>query len=765
MSINSTARRASRFCGGLLLAAASTAWCGTDPSYLLTATARDFDGYFPTDLANGYISTLSAPRGTEPTPTYLVGFMDYDQDDASRPALVPAWTGIDYSTGPTPSGQAWLNKTPLGASHFQDYHQTLNLREATLTTGYVYVDGERRTRIEVTSFVAQDDAHLAATRLSLTPEFDGTVELSFSLLLWAGHEPRLALGKMTGPEMDELLEARGLSLLPAATPIPDRAAIWYGGHTQVTAAQADASSLSLWLDGRAEQGAAMAEAAAILLPAGLAPESVTTVKTPYRVGVNLRVAVHKGQTYQFAKFAALSREGWGGDAREDLRLARAAREAGFEALLARHCGAWDRLWDTDILIEGDVRAQTALHSELYYLLSSSTAGTAWPLGACGMTTGYLGHAFWDSDTWIFPALLMLHPERAKSLIRFRDRTLGAAQDRARRRGYAGAMFPWESDPENGTEQTPHFAHVLGEREIHVNADIAIAQWQYYLATQDRKWLKAEGWPVIREVAKFWASRATYVPARRRWEILHVTSVNEPYNDIPNDTFTNVSAARALSVAVEAAAVVGERADPTWADIARRLYVPTGGAVEHHLEFDPSVPVPDGARFSSVMLTYPSLDLPMSPALRRSDYEQSMPPVMHPEAFGNSMGFAPSSIAAATVGDATAAATWFEGNFTSGTLKPPFNVRTESAANNTGYFLTAAGGYVQNLVYGFTGLRVRREGLVEAYPPLLPAAWTRLTLRNLAFRGERIDVVVARDAGGRVRLSRHPHAAPAAAAAP
>jgi len=39
------------------------------------------------------------------------------------------------------------------------------------------------------------------------------------------------------------------------------------------------------------------------------------------------------------------------------------------------------------------------------------------------------------------------------------------------------MCPWKADPEYGTGQTPHFAYVLGEREIHVNADIAIAQWQ------------------------------------------------------------------------------------------------------------------------------------------------------------------------------------------------------------------------------------------------------------------------------------------------
>jgi trehalose/maltose hydrolase-like predicted phosphorylase len=81
------------------------------------------------------------------------------------------------------------------------------------------------------------------------------------------------------------------------------------------------------------------------------------------------------------------------------------------------------------------------------------------------------------------------------------------------------------------------------------------------------------------------------------------------------------------------------------------------------------------------------------------------------------------------------------------------VRTETATNNTGYFLTGSGAYVQNLLYGFTGLRIREAGLEAAYAPLLPAAWKSLTLRDVTFRGQHYDVVVARDASGRVALTR------------
>jgi len=121
-----------------------------------------------------------------------------------------------------------------------------------------------------------------------------------------------------------------------------------------------------------------------------------------------------------------------------------------------------------------------------------------------------------------------------------------------------------------------------------------------------------------------------------------------------------------------------------------------------------------------------------------------------------MGIAPRSIAAARLGSESDAAAWFATNFTGGTLKPPFNVRTETAGNNTGYFLTGSGGYLQSLLYGFSGLRIRDAGLVQAYAPLLPAGWKSLTLHNLWFRGRRMDIRIERDAAGAVQLTRTPH---------
>src|SRR5882724_8125577 len=117
-----------------LLAAAVCLTCAaqadTDPSFLLTATSRDLGTYFPTYLANGYLSTMTAPRGTESNLAYLVAFMDYAKDDIARPAAIPGWSGIDYSTGKSAAGEFWLNDGRLDAKSLEGYRQTLNLHDA-----------------------------------------------------------------------------------------------------------------------------------------------------------------------------------------------------------------------------------------------------------------------------------------------------------------------------------------------------------------------------------------------------------------------------------------------------------------------------------------------------------------------------------------------------------------------------------------------------------------------------------------------------------
>ena len=68
-------------------------------------------------------------------------------------------------------------------------------------------------------------------------------------------------------------------------------------------------------------------------------------------------------------------------------------------------------------------------------------------------------------------------------------------------------------------------------------------------------------------------------------------------------------------------------------------------------------------------------------------------------------------------------------------------------------MTASGGYIQNLIYGFGGLRLDERGLVEAYPPVLPPQWRSLEFRHLSVRGRLYDVLIDRGRNGHVQLRR------------
>ena len=83
---------------------------------------------------------------------------------------------------------------------------------------------------------------------------------------------------------------------------------------------------------------------------------------------------------------------------------------------------------------------------------------------------------------MFPPLPQPIPT-PRSLVEFRSRTLDAARANAQANGRRGAMYPGEAD-ERGRETTPQFAVQNARSEIHVTGDVALAQWQYWLATGD-----------------------------------------------------------------------------------------------------------------------------------------------------------------------------------------------------------------------------------------------------------------------------------------
>lgn len=108
-----------------------------------------------------------------------------------------------------------------------------------------------------------------------------------------------------------------------------------------------------------------------------------------------------------------------------------AKLEGRERLMSFHNKAWAELWKSDIQIEGDPQAQQDVHSMMYHLYSFVREGTDYspsPMGLSGL--GYNGHVFWDTELWMYPALLVLQPSMAKSMVEYRYNRLAAAKKNA-----------------------------------------------------------------------------------------------------------------------------------------------------------------------------------------------------------------------------------------------------------------------------------------------------------------------------------------------
>ncbi len=176
--------------------------------------------------------------------------------------------------------------------------------------------------------------------------------------------------------------------------------------------------------------------------------------------------IKAGETYRFSIAGSSITSAHHDDPlNEAERLTIFAKLEGRDRLLNFHTKAWDDLWKSDITIEaagpasaGEVaQSQQDIHSMLYHLYSFTREGTSLspsPMGLSGL--GYNGHVFWDTELWMFPAVLVLHPELAKSMVEYRFQRLAAAKRNAFSKGYKGAMFPWES-AETGVEETPVWA--------------------------------------------------------------------------------------------------------------------------------------------------------------------------------------------------------------------------------------------------------------------------------------------------------------------
>ncbi|HEY6956825.1 MAG TPA: glycoside hydrolase family 65 protein [Flavisolibacter sp.] len=432
--------------------------------------------------------------------------------------------------------------------------------------------------------------------------------------------------------------------------------------------------------------------------------------------------VKAGETYRFSIAGSSITSAHHDDPlNEAERLTIYAKLQGRERLLKFHEEAWDSLWKSDIRIEGDAQAQQDVHSMMYHLYSFVREGTALspsPMGLSGL--GYNGHVFWDAELWMYPALLVLHPELAKSMIEYRYQRLEAARQNAFAVGFKGAMFPWES-ADKGVEETPVWA-LSGPFEHHISADVAIAAWNYYAVTQDKQWLRDRGYPILAATADFWVSRVER-NGPGHYDIKNVVAADEWAENVDNNAFTNAAAKANLRYATQAAVILGINPNPDWVTVANNIPIlkMENGVTREHATYHG-----EGIKQADVnLLAYPLKEVTDARQIQKDleYYETRVPNQGTP-----AMTQAVFTLLYARLGDGEKAYKWFKDAFEPN-LNPPFRVLAETKGGTNPYFATGAGGILQSLLMGFGGLEITSAGISQVKSGL-PKEWKSLTLTGI-----------------------------------
>lgn len=455
-----------------------------------------------------------------------------------------------------------------------------------------------------------------------------------------------------------------------------------------------------------------------------AGETVTT-ECGYRRSI--QIPGKTGQTFRIRKIGAL----FGDEKCQDPIHAASSLVAGivdnFDAACAGHEETWAKLWESRIEVPHN-GLQTLLNNALYHLYSNLGEGVGWPPGPCALSgTAYCNRLFHDGEIWTYPPALLLHPELAYNYVDYRFRTRHGAARNAQANSMRGLQIAWES-AEFGDEAVPGLPY---SHERHINADVALAMWQYYLVTRDRDYLRAQAAPVICGSADFWVSRTEYCAEFDRYEIRNVCCVDESAYNVNNNAVTNYSAQVNLRLAVKVCGLLGLPVKKEWSEVADKMYIPVDPERNLILQHDRYHGEPIN-QADATLTVYP-WEMPMSVECKSNtvEYYRTRYPTNK-----IMMGSSIDGIVDCELGRSESS--WAMLLDLLPYHRGDFLLVSESPLNETINMLTGQGGLLQLVMMGWGGLRMHDDGL--AFANHLPRAVEHMKISNLHYQGEVFDLI-------------------------
>jgi alpha,alpha-trehalose phosphorylase len=308
---------------------------------------------------------------------------------------------------------------------------------------------------------------------------------------------------------------------------------------------------------------------------------------------------------------------------------------GFDGLVREQKLVLDGYWKrADIEIDGDEQLQQALRFALFHVFQAAARNEGRAIPGKGLTgSGYDGHAFWDTESFVLPILTFTAPAAVRHALEWRHSILDGARERARQLDLDGAAFPWRTI--HGEECSGYWP--AGTAAFHVNADIASAIRRYVQVTGDEEFEREYGCEMLVETARLWMSLGHH-DEFGAFRIDGVTGPDEYSSLVDNNVYTNLMAQLNLITAadcVDRHADVAERLGAgedertAWRKAADAMHIPydeqrgihpQDDAFLHHRRWDFEHTPPD--RYP-LLLHYPYFQLYRQQVVKQADLVMAM----------------------------------------------------------------------------------------------------------------------------------------------
>jgi trehalose/maltose hydrolase-like predicted phosphorylase len=267
------------------------------------------------------------------------------------------------------------------------------------------------------------------------------------------------------------------------------------------------------------------------------------------------VQLSGGRTSVITKFVgAASSDAFKDPRATALKASQSAATLGFDVLLQANADEWAELMpddsvdnyafpDNDTLVQDSniITLQITAVTNPWNLIQNTVGSNAikaagnntkldiWSISVGGLgSSAYAGWIFWDAEVWMAPGLVVANPQAAKQIANYRlqlfpqakanvnDSYQGSTNVTTFTPG--GAAYPWVSGRYgNCTAAGPCFDY-----EYHLNGDIGLELYNWYVTTGDSETFKNDFFPIYDAVAHFYSELLFYNSTNDKYELLNAT---------------------------------------------------------------------------------------------------------------------------------------------------------------------------------------------------------------------------------------------------